>query len=176
MDAENERVATTRTEAVDGQCDIELLGFLDAIIHDKRFHIEPALPLHDYTQWVKRYYGRCFRENPDGESSDSSYSAGWDFLGVFISLWDDGVSRDVLTDLKLWLAALYKEGDSRLRTCIVNATLEHLFERKPIRKFFADWKNDPDLVSAYDEACLWDRQTPLSNKRVNPAYSRRSRP
>lgn len=143
--------------------DIEVLGFTDVMIHDGRFRVEPPLPLEDYVRWVKYYYERCFRENPDGKWSDSSYSAGWDLVQVFISLWDNvAVPRELLLDLKLWIAGLYKNTDDRLRTCIVNATLEHLFERKPIRKYFSDWRNDPLLSKAYNDACLWDIKTPLS--------------
>jgi hypothetical protein len=147
--------------------DIEVMGFVDAMIHDGRFRIEPELPLQDYLEWVKRYYGRCLRENPDGEWSDSSYSIGADFVGVFLSLWDDehSLSREVFVDLKEWLATLYKNGDSRLRTCIEHATLEHLFERKAVKKFFADWKDDAILKAAYNEASLWRGKTPLSRKR-----------
>lgn len=145
--------------------DIEVLGFTNAMIHDGRFRIDPPLGVEDYLAWVKRYYGRCFLENPDGEWSDSSYSAGWDLVGVFITLWDNKtVPRELLQALKRWIGELYKKGDDRLRTCLVNATLEHLFERKPIRKYFADWQHDATLVVAYDQACLWDRKTPLSRE------------
>jgi hypothetical protein len=143
--------------------DIEVLGFTDAMIHDGRFRIEPPLAVADYVAWVKHYCGRCFRENPGGDWSDSSYSAGWELVGIFTKLWDDdSVPREFLCDLKAWLAALYEGGDQRLRTCIVNATLEHLFERTPIRKYFSDWRGNALLRPAYDEACLWDRKTPLS--------------
>jgi hypothetical protein len=143
--------------------DIEVLGFTDALIHDGRFRVEPPLSVGDYVVWVKHYYGRCFRENPDGEWADSSYSVGWQFVRVFIKLWDDyAVPRELLFELKTWLARLYKSGDKRLQTCIVTATLEHLFERKPIRKYFVDWRNDPALATAYREGCMWDRRTPLS--------------
>jgi hypothetical protein len=143
--------------------DLEVLGFVNAQIHDRRFSIEPALPIFDYVQWVKHYYGRCFRENPDGEWSASSYSSGWDFVGVFISLWDNvTVPRTHLLELKEWLADVYRAADDKLRTCIVHASLEHLCERKPIRKYFSDWLKDPILAPAYKEACLWDRKTPLS--------------
>jgi DNA-binding transcriptional MerR regulator len=60
-----------------------------------------------------------------------------------------------LDDLKAWLGRLYKEGDPDLRICIVQATLEHLFEKKQIRKFFDDWKNDEVLAVAHEEASEW---------------------
>ena len=69
-----------------GSEDIEVLGFTDAMIHDGRFRIDPPLGVEDYVAWIKRYYGRCFLENPNGTWSDSSYSAGWDVVRVFITL------------------------------------------------------------------------------------------
>jgi DNA-binding transcriptional MerR regulator len=76
-----------------------------------------------------------------------------------------------LLDLKKWLAKLYTAADEGLRLCIVHATLEHLFERKDIRKYFSDWQQDPVLAPAYKEACLWEGKTPLSryNKQAKPA-------
>ena len=56
---------------------------------------------------------------------------------------------------KNWLADLYKGSPEEIRTCIVQATLEHLLEQKHFREFFADWKNDPVLRRAYEEALLW---------------------
>lgn len=143
--------------------DIEVLGFVYAMIHDHRFRIEPPLPVLEYVPWAKHYYERCFRENPDGDWANSSYSAGWDLVGFFISLWDnETVPRDSLLNLKKWLAKLYFTADEGLRLCIVHATLEHLFERKAIRKYFSDWQQDPVLAPAYKEACLWDKKIPLS--------------
>jgi hypothetical protein len=69
-----------------------------------------------------------------------------------------------LKELKAWLGRLYLEGDGSIRTCIITATLEHLFEQKDIREFFSDWKKDPVLAIAHKEACLWylgGEKTPL---------------
>jgi hypothetical protein len=72
-----------------------------------------------------------------------------------ISWRDSSVPRSILTDLKFWLGGLYKTGSPQIRTCVVQATLEHLFEQKDIRKFFSDWQNDAALEVAYDEASEW---------------------
>jgi hypothetical protein len=37
----------------------------------------------------------------------------------------------------------------------VTATLEHLFELKDIRDFFADWKKHPVLAMAHKMASEW---------------------
>ena len=63
--------------------------------------------------------------------------------------------RPVLEDLKAWLGRLYKESSPEIRTCIVHATLEHLFEQKQIREFFTDWQKDEGLAVAYEEASEW---------------------
>jgi hypothetical protein len=136
--------------------DIEILGFTQSLIHKRRFHIEPPISLPDYIAFTKRYFERCLKEDPDGEWSDSRYSAGTDLVNIFAGLWrDSSVPRTVLADLKNWLGQLYKEADSEIRICIVNATLEHLFEQKDIRKFFSDWQGDDLLAVAHREASEW---------------------
>jgi hypothetical protein len=136
--------------------DIEILGFTHALLSDRRLRIEPPISLSEYIEFTKRYYERCLRENPDGEWSDSSYSAGMDLVNIFAGLWrDSSVPRPVLTDLKKWLGQLYKEGDSGIRTCIVQATLEHLFEQKDLREFFSDWLKDEVLGLTHQEASDW---------------------
>ena len=123
---------------------------------DTRFRIEPPFSVEEYVGFVKDYYKRCLLENPDGHWSDSRYSEGTDLVNIFGSLWRDSqVPRALLGDLKDFLGRLYKGGDEEIRTCIVQATLEHLVEQKPIRKFFSDRQKDSVLRIAYDEACLW---------------------
>lgn len=136
--------------------DIETLGFTHGILHDARFRIEPPISVEEYVRFTMKYYERCLRENPDGEWSSSSYIAGGELVNIFGSLWrDSSVPRTILEDLKVWLAELYCDGDPNLRTCLVQATLEHLFEQEPIRKFFSDWKDDKILGVAHREASDW---------------------
>jgi hypothetical protein len=151
--------------------DIEIVGFAYGMMGDARFRIEPPFPVEEYVGFVKHYYERCLRENPDGDWSDSRYSAGADLVNIFGSLWrDSNVPRPLLGDLKDFLGHLYKGGDEKIRTCIVQATLEHLVEQAPIREFFSDWQKDPTLRIAYEEACLWPDgggNTSLGKPRAN---------
>lgn len=155
--------------------DIEILGFVAALIHDARFRIHPPLTPDEYKDFVVQYYGRCLEEDPKGEWADSRYSAGATLVNIIASLWrDSSVPREIVRDLKGWLGKLYTEGDEGLRTCIVTATLEHLFEQKDIREFFYDWKARPVLAIAYKEASEWylgGGKTPLGKPR--PARPRR---
>jgi hypothetical protein len=136
--------------------DIETLAFTHDLLSERRFRIEPAISITEYIRFTKQYYERCLRENPDGDWSAPRYIAGGEIVNIFASLWrDSSVPRSVLEDLKAWLAQLYREGDPGLRTCIVQATLEHLFEQEQIRGFFADWLNDEVLTAAHREASEW---------------------
>jgi hypothetical protein len=136
--------------------DIEVLGHTYLILNDSRFHVYPPLSRDEYNIFAMHYFGRCLRENPDGEWSDNRYSAGWDIVRWFVQLWDDAeVSRSLLVEIKQWLERLYREGDETLRKCLVTATVEHLFERKEIRDFFTDWENDPELKAAHAEGMQW---------------------
>ena len=60
--------------------------------------------------------------------------------------------------MKRWLGDPYLEGDEDLRIAIVNATLEHLFERRAIAKYFRDWKQHPVLSVAYAQGMLWSEE------------------
>jgi hypothetical protein len=136
--------------------DIETLAFVHNLLSETRFRVEPAISIAEYIDFTKRYYERCIRENPDGEWSVPRYIAGGELVNIFAALWrDPSVPRSVLEDLRTWLANFYKSGDSDLRTCLVQATLEHLFEQEQIREFFADWLNDEVLAVAHAEASEW---------------------
>ncbi|GAB4373313.1 MAG: hypothetical protein Kow00128_22790 [Deltaproteobacteria bacterium] len=135
--------------------DIQVLGAVCYLIFDKRCYprIEPPLTINDFSGFLMHYYGRCFRENPDGKWSQTRYEAGWAVANWFAHLWDDKtVPRKVPSQIKDWLGRIYKEGNEEIRTCVITATLEHLFEHKGIAGYFADWKKDPSLKLAYDEA------------------------
>ncbi len=145
---------------------IEVLGAVFHLLTDSRYYpcIVPPLSVKDYHPFMMHFYKRCLLEDPDGEWSYSNYEAGWSLVEWFKGLWyDHDVPRKMLDDLKKWLAKLYINGDEELRICIVNATLEHLLEKKDIAKYFADWKKDPILKIAYSEAMLWSNPPKKSN-------------
>jgi hypothetical protein len=118
--------------------------------------IEPRLSFEQYKTFLLDYYERCFRDNPQGEWVSSRYVAGWDLVRWFMSLWRDGeIPRDALKEIKAWLARMYRSGDEAVRICIINATLEHLFEDRKVAKFFGDWRDDAVLGPAYAAAMFW---------------------
>jgi hypothetical protein len=138
--------------------EIQVMGAANYILFDKRYYpkIEPPLTLQEYVPFVQRYYERCFRENPKLEWCDSMYTAGWDLVGWFMGLWrDPHTPQTTLKEIKDWIASLLRTADEQLRTCLITATLEHLFEDRKVAMFFDDWRGDQTLTTAYTDALLW---------------------
>ena len=138
--------------------DMETLGALVSLLDSPEFRtrVQPPLSFDEHQALFLRYTERCFLENSAGDWADSRYSAGWALVGWFIALWrKEAVPRKKLLEIKRMLARLYKSGNSEVRVCIVNATLEHLFEDRGVAKYFKDWKEDPVLAQAYADAMLW---------------------
>jgi hypothetical protein len=141
--------------------DIEVLGAVYSYILDRKYsqRIQPPLRLADYQSFVLRYYERCFQEDPDGEWADTRYGAGRDLVGWFLGLWNDSeVPRTAVVEIRDWLARVYVNSDEAVRRCIINSTLEHLFEVPQIAKFFNNWKSEPLLADAYKDALAWQKK------------------
>ncbi|MCL1917395.1 MAG: hypothetical protein FWG14_03615 [Peptococcaceae bacterium] len=141
---------------------LEDLGALFVLIFDKSFYekINPFLSIEDYQGFLLPYFKRCIIENINGyeNTTDIStrYEACWELLNWFNYLWKDQEKHgEQLLEIKKYIADLYESNDAEIRVAIVNGILEHLFENKKIRKFFSDWKRNPMLHQAYEEACMF---------------------
>jgi hypothetical protein len=137
--------------------DTDTLGatyvFLSKTEHTGR--VIPPLEFDRVFDFMLRYYEFCLKTNPESKWANSGYSAGGDLVGWFVWMWDEGRDRRYFETIKSRLAKLYVSASPELKKCIEHAIIEHLFERKPIRKFFGDWKNNPQLQPAYEEGMMW---------------------
>lgn len=138
--------------------DLEALGALYHSITDRRFEprITPGFSMEEYQGFARHYFGRCLREDPVGQWCDSRYSAGHSLMIWLVDLTNHGdAGWRALREWKHWLGDLYRSSDEALRTALVTATLEHLFERPQLAKYFEDWRDDSTLRIAHDEAMEW---------------------
>ena len=136
---------------------IEVLGALYAAITDQSRAelIEPRLSIDDYYGFVFPYLTRCMAEDPKSDWNENRHIAGHE-LQNWIRAWlSDSDAPQRADDVKRRLGDFYKGANKPLRAAIVNAVLEHLFELPRMRALFADWKSDPILNLAYQEALLW---------------------
>jgi hypothetical protein len=155
--------------------DLETLGAVFALL-DKaslRERIVPSLTFSEHQTFILAYLERCLVENPEGEWPDSRYEAGWSLTSWIKTIWaDEAVPREKLLEIKTMLARLYKSGDAQIKTCIVNATLEHLFENRSIAAYFADWGRDPSLAQAFSDAMLWSEQGGRKSNHFQSVYAK----
>jgi hypothetical protein len=117
--------------------------------------VSPPLEFDEVFDFMLRYYEFCLRTDPKSQWANSRYSAGWDLAGWFAQMWDEKRDTKYFQAIKAMLEKLYISADPELKACIEQAIVEHLFERKPIRKFFENWAHSPQLRPAYDAAALW---------------------
>ncbi len=142
-------------------------GFLSNASQVNR--VLPPLEFDEVFNFMMRYYEFCLTTDPKSRWANSSHSAGWDLTGWFSQMWDEKRDIKYFRAIKSMLEKLYIAGSPELKGCVEQAIVEHLFERKPIRKFFEDWSHNPKLRPAYDAAMLWvtrGGKSPLTEPRV----------
>jgi hypothetical protein len=143
--------------------DLDVRGALYSVIADADLvtRVKPALGFDDCFDFVVSYLEQCMVEDPKSEWADSRYSAGRQLVTWIIHFWESKeIPREKLLEIKGRLAALYTEGDEDTQDALVNAVLEHLFEKQELVAFFEDWKDDRNLAKAYGDALAWIKEAP----------------
>jgi len=133
--------------------DINILGGLMHLWDLRRHDIEPPLTTTETFRLLMRNF-RCAVEDRDEVRSRlafSPYEAGR-ALSAWASHQDN---RAVIAELRDQLSALYRNGDHKVRECIIHCVLEHLLERPVLRSFFETWHDDDDLRPAFERALTW---------------------
>jgi len=145
--------------------DEEAAGALMALLadpkHDSR--IQPPLRPEEYFEFARRYYERSMLGNSEGEWVDSATDAAYDFARWFKRLWGDpNIPKSAGYNLKKSLERTYLAAPKPIRKNIINSALEQLFYDPEILNYFADWKENPLLQSAYEEA----RESAMARNRI----------
>lgn len=121
-----------------------------------RRRIEPPLAEDELGKIMTEYFERCILTDPKGEWALTRYNAAWEAQDCISDAWESGGGgSESFKRWKRWMEKLYRGGDEDIKRAIVDGILEHLFEKKGLRQSFSDWKTDPELKTAYDEAPLW---------------------
>lgn len=129
---------------------IETLGVLYDAISDPAIvqRVRPGLSTAQAQDFLRRYFGRCLLENPQGEWADSRYTAAWDAARWLKASWTSLHDSERL-QWKEWLTDLYRHSDATVRESLETGLLEHIFSDRQIARYFIDWEQSPDLREAY---------------------------
>lgn len=141
-----------------GTGDSELAGAVYDIVTDDelRKRIDPPLTDSEVEKFLVGYLERCMLTNPEGDWTLTRYDAASEAQSFMLAVWEsEGGDSKPFVQWKKWIERLYLAGDDDVKLAIVNGILEHLFEEKGLRRFFADWKEDARFRTAYEYAALW---------------------
>jgi hypothetical protein len=147
---------------------------VQAVVYDfvmdpeNAMRITPPLTFNDYRYFVPNYLFRCLAEDPVSEWAATRFQAGNELLNWFGIIWDDlSIEKEALHEAETLLRTLCLDHGPEVRRVVIQEVLEHLFENRSVRAFFAQWKEDPVLHDVYEEADEWQRlggRSPLSPK------------
>jgi hypothetical protein len=142
---------------------VEVLAVLTRLVLKHSRQIDPPLAMEEICDLVSRYYRQALTQDTPSDFVPPQSVAGHELVRWFRGLWNDSaVPRKYLRDLKMMLAELYKSADAQLSKTLVNAVFEHLLETPEIAEFFHDWRSDPVMANAFNQAMEWGEKSPQS--------------
>jgi hypothetical protein len=153
-----ERVPLTMLRACMNSEDPEMLGIACTVLSEHAECIEGELLPVEVWPFYIRYYEKCIREDPEGEWSDSRYSAAHDLMRWYKYIRNRAdVPQHYLDDVRRMLRTVYESGDKTVKRAVIDGALEHLFEDDSIIVEFDEWRTTPHLMAAYESALEWSK-------------------
>jgi len=139
--------------------DIEMQGIAYRIFDQFPFLIGYKYKKNEYIDFMILFLRRCLLENPDGDFSESRYSAAHSIVSIYRALAKDRSENSLeLIKIRDILKNMYCDGSEDVKAAVINGVLEHLFLEKTIRMEFEGWKRDRCLRSAYLQAIEYGKQ------------------
>lgn len=138
--------------------DLETCGAVSTLLFkaDILARIQPALEPAEFQAFLLPYWRRCIYENCDGDWADSPYTAAMSATAWIRHVAEYfGKDSSSFGEIRDWLGDIYRSGDKRIRRCIVDGCLEHVFEDRSLMAAFSHWNSDNTLREAMIEASNW---------------------
>jgi len=136
--------------------DLEIRGAVYELTSKAWNRIQPEPSMEEQCNFMLQYLLDCIRENnQDTEWSHTGFEAAWELASWFKHLNKMPAAEGVITTAAQRLTAMYRTGDDNLKNRIATGTLEHIFEIKQLRKYFDEWKADPELKAEYENCAAW---------------------
>jgi len=120
--------------------------------------ITPELNADEQCSFMARYLLDCMNTDPRGEENiHSGFEAAWEFASWLKHLRTLQGMEQVIARAVRDLEQLYLRSDPRTRNRIETGAVEHILEDKALRKYFAHWRDDPELHTGYDLCVSWGK-------------------
>ncbi len=171
LESENARIASEITERQIRTWmksdDVDLKSTLYSYLckESSRQKIAPTISHEEFLDFSLDLFGECLRKDLDNIWALSRYEAGWEIVRFFFQNWNGGANSEFVSKVNDWLSVTYLGSSLEIQECLVNATLEHLFENEMVARAFENWKDIKGLDVAYADAMRWVNEggdSPLS--------------
>jgi hypothetical protein len=136
--------------------DLELRGAVYELTSKAWNRIQPEPTMEEQCNFMLQYLLDCIRENNhETEWSHTGFEAAWELASWFKHLNKLPEAEGVIINAAQKLTAMYRAGDDDLKNRIATGALEHIFEVKKLRKYFDEWRSDPELKEEYETCAGW---------------------
>lgn len=136
--------------------DLETRGALYVLTDKAWSRIQPPLTMGEQCSFMAAYLLDCLETNPQsGNWTHSGFEAAWELASWLKHLDDTSGTVHVLQNVAQEIERIYRRADRETKDRIMAGLLDHAFEQKTVRRFFAHWQRDPVLRRAYELCAEW---------------------
>lgn len=107
--------------------------------------------MHEHLEYLLR----CIRDDPQDDEGATRFEAAYELEVCFDDISKRSDADAMLTELADAVTQLYLASDEPVRNAIETGFLEHLFEQRDHRRFFAHWESDVRLHEAWQLCTEW---------------------
>jgi hypothetical protein len=137
--------------------DIELMGAAFEALMSREPVVDGDVDHACAERFLVRYLVAALEGRADSAEvfAIQPYIAGHELARIYKHWRSRTRAPDVLKHARDELSRLYVTGDDAQKRRVVDGALEHIFESVPCRADFDEWKADPALAKAIEEAMEW---------------------
>jgi hypothetical protein len=136
--------------------DLETLALVYDLTNKAWSRITPELSGDEQCAFMTQYLIECITiDRKDGDYVHSGFEAAWEFAAWLKHLDHIGASDSIIRRALSYLESAYRRSDLKTRNRIETGAVEHILERKPLRKYFEHWAQDPELEPAHRLCLEW---------------------
>jgi hypothetical protein len=141
-----------------GNGDLRARGVAYHVLQRVRGRIVPPLSTAEQRSFMLDYLFDCLLSHPESDDYlHSGFEAAWELAGWVKLLKNSGENYEIISKIVERLTDAYMGADDDTRNRIETGLVEHLMETPSLREYFASWKGDPTLGTAYELCLQWGK-------------------
>lgn len=138
--------------------DLETRALVYRLTDEAWSRITPELSMKEQCAFMGKYLLECIAANrTDEDHIHSGFEAAWELAAWLKHLEPMEGSEKMIREVVRDLEQVFRAADEKTKNRIETGAVEHILERRALRKYFAHWSKDPALRSAYELCLAWGK-------------------